>query len=155
MLASGLASEGGPSGAPGTCVSPSVPPRAATAPSDQTRAALPGGEHALIFRRESNGILLIAQEEPHAELVGLDFSPNMLEQARVRCANMPGLVLVQGDAQELPFETIWRVWQPRPWRHYRHFLKVLTATPCKMLLTWLSATRKGRSWTNQCCKPIG
>lgn len=49
-------------------------------------------------------LLLIAEESPDAELVGLDFSPNMLEQARMRCANMSELSLVQGDAQALPFD---------------------------------------------------
>lgn len=48
-------------------------------------------------------LLLIAEELPNAELVGLDFSPNMLEQAQMRCSNLKGLSLVQGDAQELPF----------------------------------------------------
>ena len=49
-------------------------------------------------------LLLIAEESPEAQLVGLDFSPNMLEQAQVRCANMKQISLVQGDAQALPFD---------------------------------------------------
>ena len=49
-------------------------------------------------------LLLIAEESPDAELVGLDFSPNMLEQAQVRCADMKQISLVQGDAQALPFD---------------------------------------------------
>ena len=48
-------------------------------------------------------LLLIAQEAPDAELVGLDFSPNMLEQAQERCKDLGTLALVQGDAQGLPF----------------------------------------------------
>jgi 16S rRNA (adenine1518-N6/adenine1519-N6)-dimethyltransferase len=43
-------------------------------------------------------LLLIAQEAPDAELVGLDFSPNMLEQAQKRCQDLGTLALVQGDA---------------------------------------------------------
>lgn len=49
-------------------------------------------------------LLLESREAPDAQLVGLDFSPHMLEQARARCAGLKGIELVQGNAQELPFE---------------------------------------------------
>ncbi len=49
-------------------------------------------------------LLLISDELPEAQLTGLDFSPNMLAQARERCQDLSALTLVQGDAQALPFD---------------------------------------------------
>lgn len=49
-------------------------------------------------------LLLVADELPEAQLTGLDFSPNMLEQARERCGDLAAISLVQGDAQALPFD---------------------------------------------------
>ena len=49
-------------------------------------------------------LLLVSQEIPDARLVGLDFSPHMLEQARMRCSGLSELELVQGNALELPFD---------------------------------------------------
>lgn len=47
---------------------------------------------------------LLATAHPEAEVVGLDFSAGMLEVARRRMGDRGNVVLVEGDAMELPFE---------------------------------------------------
>jgi demethylmenaquinone methyltransferase/2-methoxy-6-polyprenyl-1,4-benzoquinol methylase len=47
--------------------------------------------------------LEIRKQAPSAQVVGVDFSPNMLERARKKVANS-GIGLIRGDALSLPFD---------------------------------------------------
>ena len=46
---------------------------------------------------------IFSSERPHANLTGLDFSPNMLSVAAERCRGMARISLQQGNAMDLPF----------------------------------------------------
>jgi len=47
---------------------------------------------------------LLLQERDDLRVVGVDFSPNMLDEAKRRLGGEDRLSLLQGDAMELPFE---------------------------------------------------
>lgn len=49
-------------------------------------------------------LAILADASPTAELVGLDFSPNMLDVAAKRLCELLRITLVQGNALDLPFE---------------------------------------------------
>ena len=46
----------------------------------------------------------LAEEAPEAEVVGLDFSENMLEVAAEKTSGHPNIELIQGNAMALPFD---------------------------------------------------
>ena len=47
---------------------------------------------------------LIYEARPDAKLTGLDFSPNMLKEAKKNCHDIPELSLIRGNAMSLPLK---------------------------------------------------
>lgn len=69
------------------------------------RAALRPGSRALDLCTGTGAMLpaLARRAGEHGLVVGLDFSRGMLEQARRKMAGRPGVALILGDAERLPF----------------------------------------------------
>jgi ubiquinone/menaquinone biosynthesis C-methylase UbiE len=69
------------------------------------RAALQPGDRALDLCTGTGAMLpaLARRAGGHGLVVGLDFSGGMLEQARSKLADRPGVALILADAERLPF----------------------------------------------------